>query len=289
MRSLAIWLVPAVTAMGLLTLPAQAAPALWEVRDADSAIWLFGSFHVLPEGANWRTDLFDSVVADADSVVFEADIRPQAVAQVGAEAFARGVYTDGTLLTDALDPVTEARLREQMAAIDLPMGSILAMRPWLATNTITLHALTAEGYAVEGVEFVLQPELGETRMQFLETGEQQLDVLAGAPEVEQVAMLTATLEQLGALPKLMDKMLDSWIEGTPEELGDLFLLEMGGFEQAFLERLIYARNRNWMDPLEAMLADDRENLVIVGAAHLIGDDSVLDLLEQRGYEIERIQ
>ena len=38
-----------------------------------------------------------------------------------------------------------------------------------------------------------------------------------------------------------------------------------------------------------MLAQDRENLVIVGAAHLIGDGSVLDLLEKAGYDVERIQ
>ncbi|QQR35281.1 TraB/GumN family protein [Devosia oryziradicis] len=278
----------AVTSLGLAC-PAWAAPAIWEIRDDDSAIWVFGSFHVLPSGTTWRTELFNQILADADQVTFEADVRPSAVAEVSAEAFVRGIYTDGTLLTAALSPELEAELRDKAAAISLPMGSILAMRPWMATNTITLQALLAEGYDAQGVEFVLQPELADERLDFLESGAQQLDVLSGAPEDEQVAMLTATLEQLDTLPKLMDKMLDSWLAGTPEELGDLFLMEMGGFEEVFLERLIYARNRNWIAPLEAMLAQDRENLVIVGAAHLIGDGSVLDLLEKAGYGVERIQ
>ena len=273
----------------LISLPAWAAPAMWEIRDEDSAIWLFGSFHVLPEDTVWRTDLFDSILGDAERVVFEADVRPSAVAQLGAEAFVRGVYVDGTMLTDGLDETIEGQLRDKAAAIDLPMGPILAMRPWMATNTITLQALAVQGYRAEGVEFLLQPQLPEARLGFLETGGQQLDVLAGAPEAEQIAMLTTTLQQLDALPKLMDKMLASWTDGTPENLGDLFLMEMGGFETAFLDRLIYARNRNWMTPLEAMLAENQENLVIVGAAHLIGDGSVLDLLDRAGYEVERIQ
>ena len=273
----------------LIALPASAAPAMWEIRDDDSAIWLFGSFHVLPEGTAWRTDLFDNVLTEAQQVVFEADIRPEAVAQLGAEAFVRGVYVDGTMLTDGLDDAVEGLLRDKAAAIGLPMGSIQAMRPWMATNTITIQALAGEGYRAEGVEFVLQPALPEARLGFLETGDQQLEVLAGAPEDEQIAMLAATLEQLDALPKLMDKMLDSWVDGTPEALGDLFLMEMGGFEEAFLDRLIYQRNRNWVVPLEAMLAQDQENLVVVGAAHLIGTGSVLDLLEDAGYEVERIQ
>lgn len=275
--------------LNLIALPAWAAPALWEIRDDDSAIWLFGSFHVLPEDTVWRTDLFDSVLGDAERVIFEADVRPAAVAQLGAEAFVRGVYTDGTMLTDRLGDAVENQLRAEATGIGLPMGSILAMRPWMATNTITLHALAVEGYRAEGVEFVLQPQLPESQLGFLESGDQQLEVLAGAPEDEQIAMLTATLDQLDAMPKLMDKMLGSWVKGTPEALGGLFLMEMGGFEDAFLDRLIYARNENWIDPLQAMLAENQENLVIVGAAHLIGDGSVLDLLDRAGYDIERIQ
>ena len=289
MKPTARCLIAMIALFNLIALPAWAAPAMWQIRDDDSAIWLFGSFHVLPDGTAWRTELFDGVVDDAERVVFEADVRPAAVARLGAEAFVRGVYVDGTMLTDGLGEAIESRLRAKAAAIGLPMGSILAMRPWMATNTITLQALAVEGYRAEGVEFVLQPQLAETQLGFLETGAQQLEVLAGAPEAEQIAMLTATLDQLDVLPKLMDKMLGSWVDGTPEELGELFLMEMGGFEGAFLDRLIYARNQNWMSPLQTMLAGNQENLVIVGAAHLIGGGSVLDLLEQAGYEVERIQ
>ena len=38
-----------------------------------------------------------------------------------------------------------------------------------------------------------------------------------------------------------------------------------------------------------MLADDEQNLVVVGAGHLVGDGNVLDLLSAAGYSVERIQ
>jgi uncharacterized protein YbaP (TraB family) len=281
-------LIRAVVMLGL-TMPAHAAPALWEVRDNDSAIWLFGSFHILPEGTPWRTPLFDSILAEADGIVLETDTGPMAMAEIGAAAFARGIYTDGTLLTDVIDEGLEAQLRRHAESIGMPLGPILAMRPWMATNAITVAALAAEGFADQGVEYALQPELAAERLIFLETGSQQLDVLAGAPEDEQIAMLQATLDELDELPGLMAQMLASWSNGTPDELSELFLMEMGGFEAAFLERLIYARNRTWIAPMRAMLAGNEENLVIVGAAHLIGDGSVLDLLQDAGYRIARIQ
>lgn len=281
-------LLPILMGLGLVS-PAVADPALWEVSDGDSSIWLFGSFHILPDGTEWRSELFDGVLAEADKVVFETDVRPAAIAQMGAEAFARGIYVDGTLLTDVMDDALEAQLRQQAAAMDMPMGMVLAMRPWMATNTITVQMLAAHGYQNQGVEFVLQPEISTERLGFLESGTEQLDVLAGAPDDEQLAMLQATLDELDALPKLIEKMKTRWVDGTPEELTDLFLMEMGGFETAFLDRLLYARNQNWLEPIEAMLAENQENLVIVGAAHLIGDGSVLDLLEQAGYRVQRVQ
>lgn len=288
MKLSARYLLPVIATLGM-TAPAIAAPGLWEVRDDDSAIWLFGSFHILPEGAEWRTGLFDNILRDADKVVFETDVGAAAMAQVGAAAFARGIYTDGTILTDVIDDDMEARLREEAGLMGLQLGPVLAMKPWMATNTISVAAMAGKGYDQLGVEYVLQPELPPERMAFLETGDQQLDVLAGAPEDEQIAMLESTLDELPTLSKQMGKMVDNWANGTPERLAEMFVMEMGGYETAFLDRLLYARNRNWMGPLETMLAENQENLVVVGAAHLIGDGSVLDLLEKAGYEVERIQ
>lgn len=281
-------LLPALAALGLAS-PALAAPGLWEVRDDDSVLWIFGSFHILPEGLDWRTELFDTVLQDADKVVFEADVGPQAMAEVGGEAFARGIYVDGTLLTDVIGADLEAQLRDYAGEIGLQLGPILAMKPWLATNTISVAAMMAEGFSEQGVELQLQPELDMERMVFLETGEEQLDVLAGASEEEQVAMLQATMDEMPNLPKVVTKMLSHWSNGTTEVMADMFLMEMGGFETAFMDRLIYDRNRNWIPPLETMLAENENNLVIVGAAHLVGEDSVLDLLEKAGYAVERVQ
>ncbi|HEY0034501.1 MAG TPA: TraB/GumN family protein [Devosia sp.] len=269
--------------------PSLAAPAMWEVRDEDSTIWLFGSFHVLPEALQWRTPLFDQTLANADKIVFEADVRAGAIAAIGAEAFLRGIYTDGTLLTDVIDEPTENKLRAIASDLSLPVGSLLAMKPWFAALTVSSGATVSLGYTGEGVEYVLQPELAAERQAYLESGNQQLDVLSAAPEAEQLAMFKATLDEMDGMPKVLDKMTSSWIKGTPEKLADLFLSETGTYGDAFLERLIYARNRNWIPAIETMLAGNSEALVIVGAGHLIGDGSVIDLLEKQGYTIRRIQ
>jgi uncharacterized protein YbaP (TraB family) len=273
----------------LATTPSIAAPAMWEVRDDDSALWLFGSFHVLPESVEWRTPLFDNTLAQADTVVFEADVRPAAMMAIGAEAFARGIYTDGRLLTDSINSETENKLRKVAADLGLPVGSLLAMRPWFAALTITTGATSAIGYTSEGVEYILQPELPSEKQVYLETAAEQLDVLAVAPDEEQFALFEATLNEVDGMAKVLDKMVSNWAEGTPERLANLFVAETGAYSGAFVERLIYARNRNWLPKFETMLAENNEALVIVGAGHLIGEDSVINLLEEAGYHVARIQ
>lgn len=272
-----------------LALPAHAAPALWKVSDADSSIWLFGSIHLLPPDTEWRTELFDQTLNNAEKVYFEADVGPEAQVDLSVLGIQRGIYTDGTLLTSVLDAPQEKLLRKVAKQINIPVGSMLAMRPWLAANTISVSAIVAEGFGTEGVDMAVQAELPDDRKGYFETGAEQMEFIAGASEAEQVSMLVTTLNEMDQLPQMMDDMLTSWVDGTPDKLIELFMADLAGPDEAFIERLIYERNRNWMTPIKAMLANNEAALVIVGTGHLIGERSVVDLLEKDGFTVERIQ
>ena len=54
------------------------------------------------------------------------------------------------------------------------------------------------------------------------------------------------------------------------------------------DTLVLTRNRSWVPALERMLADGQRHLVVVGALHLVGDDSVIELSRARGHAVERV-
>lgn len=283
-------LIPLLVAFIASTVAGQAvaAPAMWKVSDDDSRVWLFGSIHLMPAGQDWRTPAFDQVLIKADRVFFETDMSAEQQAAIGAEAFVRGIYTDGTLLTDVLDEAQEQLLRDVAAEYGIALGPVLAMRPWMAAQAVTGPVLLQSGFLGEGVELQVMGEIAGDRMGYFETGLQQLDVLTTGPEEESVAMLVQALEDLPDMTDKMFEMLDIWMGGDEAQLDELMLDETQGLD-GFAERLLFERNRNWLPPIEQMLADNEANLIIVGAAHLGGAEGVPALLEQAGYTVERVQ
>ncbi len=279
------------TALALLaSSSAMAAPALWRVSDADSSIWLFGSVHLLKPGTDWRTQLFDDLLVTVDKVYFEADVGAESQAQIAPLTFEVGYYRDGTLLSQRLDDETMAQLREVASAFDLPVPLLLIMRPWMVATTLSVLGLTEDDYDPQlGVELVLGAEVEKARSFYLETPEEQIMMLSGGDESEEISMLKATLDSMDTMSADIERMVDAWLAGTPEQLGEEFMAQMGGYDESFVTRLIDERNANWAEQIEQMLEKNEEALLVVGAAHLIGDVSVVKMLEDKGFTSERVQ
>lgn len=269
---------------------AQAAPAIWKVSDEDSSIWLFGSVHLLPPGTEWRTEIFDNLIDEADRVYFETDLGPVAQPKIIALTMERGFARDGRLLNQRISEKLMGKVRSAAERFAVPVPTLLAMQPWMAASTISVSALVQAGYDPNaGVDTMLQQEISVERQGFLETAEEQIDVIAGGSEADQIIMLEATLAEAERIVTMIDEMKDAWLGGTPETLADLFLAEMGAYGEGFMDRLIVDRNENWVKQIEVMLAENEAAFLVVGAGHLVGEHSVVKLLEQQGLSSERVQ
>ncbi|CAN7249967.1 TraB/GumN family protein [Devosia sp. LjRoot3] len=284
-RSLAVLTIALAFAGG-----AQAAPAIWKVSDEDSSVWLFGSIHLLPPGTEWRTEIFDNLIDEADRVYFETDLGPAAQPKIIALTMEQGFARDGRLLNQRISEKLMGKVRSAAERFAVPVPTLLAMQPWMAASTISVSALVQAGYDPNaGVDTMLQQEISVERQGFLETAEEQIDVIAGGSEADQIIMLEATLAEAERIVTMIDEMKDAWLGGTPETLADLFLAEMGAYGEGFMDRLIVDRNENWVEQIEVMLAENEAAFLVVGAGHLVGEYSVVKLLEQQGFPSERVQ
>lgn len=128
---------------------------------------------------------------------------------------------------------------------------------------------------------------------YLEPASLQAEVLAKHMDLRALKMMIDTYEQGAAQSKAM---LDAYIAGEPA--GILKVTEEQkaealkyGYTQAEydeqMEDILYKRNASWISALEKLHAQG-DGFVAVGALHLIGPRSVLEMLAEKGYKISRI-
>jgi hypothetical protein len=53
------------------------------------------------------------------------------------------------------------------------------------------------------------------------------------------------------------------------------------------QKIIVDRNRRWLTQIETLIAQGHDAMVVVGAAHLVGQDGVIAMLKTRGYKLEQ--
>lgn len=265
---------------------------MWEVRDADSAIRLFGSVHMLPADLRWRTPMLDEALARAEHVYFETDVGPRGFL---ALTIKMTIASFQTVATPWLQLLNEVQLRQLAAAIE-PLGITLeqagATPPWMLSMQLAGQQLAGADAASDysfasGVEWTLQWELVPDRKAYLETPGEQFDLMAAGTLQQQVDALIATINDTGG-GDILDTIVNAWASGDVDALAHSFAARNEA-EQAEIDTLLRNRNRNWMPTLERLLAGNHEALIVVGAAHLAGESSVLDLLEQAGYTVTRVQ
>lgn len=104
----------------------------------------------------------------------------------------------------------------------------------------------------------------------------------------QLEILKDTLDQLDDLPKYMNKLLEAWKAADEKELATAFVDDMKKSPELY-EALLVKRNKAWVPVLEKLMAAKQDNFVVVGTAHLVGSDSVLNMLKAKGYKISRVQ
>jgi uncharacterized protein YbaP (TraB family) len=278
----------AAIALAALSAAAHAAPALWEVSDADSKVWLLGSIHVLPPGVEWRTSQFNDVLDKAAQVYFEADIGPLGQLGVVIKSIRMAFSGHESWLTQ-LTPAQMAKLGAAITPLGLTPDQLGAYEPWLAEAVIEDRVMKTLGFdASLGVDASLQAELPSERKAYFETAGGQMDMLADAPEDQQISRLMATVDQIGELPAQLKDLATAWSTGDTTALST-DLADDPTMDEAFTQTMVFNRNAKWVTTIEGMLSGNQADLIVVGAGHLVGDGSVLELLSKAGFTVTRIQ
>ena len=286
---------PAALAVALLAaLPsgaAEIAPShcLWTATKDGRTHHLLGSVHVLKPTDFPLAAPIREAYADSQRVIFEADIDALNSPKVQRRMIELGMYPEGTSLFETLPAPLAKDLKAALAKRRMPALLFDRQRPWMVAVTLPVLELQRLGYsALHGVDqhFHRLASKDDKQLGFLETADFQLQLLSGFPEKEQIAFLEKTVAELGEAGELIGSMMKVWKSGDTGTLGET-LVESFDDHPGLYAKMLTDRNKAWIPKLERWFAADETCLVVVGAGHLVGEDSVVELLRKKGWKVEQ--
>ena len=164
------------------------------------------------------------------------------------------------------------------------------MEPWLVAITLLDVGMQRIGFeAQRGLERYLVGKAAANHKEIvgLESLAKQIGIFADLSADDQEAMLAQTLHELDGADAAMSDLVSAWRDGRLDALSESLIEDFGDFPELY-ETLVTERNSQWTVELERMLRDGRRYLVVVGALHLVGRDSVIDRLTARGHRVVRV-
>lgn len=284
-----------VTLFCALAMPAVAAEGghpvtLWQLQGQHNVVYLLGSIHMLRPQDHPLPGVIDEAYREAEVLVMELDMDDMDPAATQAAFNRAGLMTDGRSLRDLMGETDYAEAERLAAEIDVPLDMLAQAEPWLAAMTIEMMLLYRVGFnPFLGIEMTMTTRAGTDGKPILglESVEEQLSFLDRLSPEAQRDMLLSTLRQGATLEDTIDDLILAWREGDTEALEDGLVSSIASQEE--LNRaLVVDRNRRWVTRILDLLDDDDDYLVVVGAMHLVGDEGVPRLLEDRGTHIRQL-
>ncbi|MBE6713640.1 MAG: TraB/GumN family protein [Ruminococcaceae bacterium] len=275
-------------------------PLLYQVTDdRGNKIWLFGSVHVgqeefypLPDYVMDAFENADSLAVEADIIAFEADLSGQ------VQALMPMLYKDGSKITDHIPEELYKKCVDIMKEGDLYVSALDHYMP--AFWQIALNSLFYQEIEIDvelGIERHLLELAKDEDMEILEieSAAFQYEMFASFSEELQILLLEQAVAMFESptINKLaLSLLINFWKNGNEAGL-ERSLRSEGAMNdeekelyEEYTEAMITKRNLSMASFAEDALESGEEVFICVGAAHVVGADAMVDILQDRGYTVE---
>ena len=260
---------------------------MWEVKSATNTVYLMGSIHYATKDFYPLHRSIEDAFAKSDYLALEFDINKANPFEIMKYAF----FQDTTTLRSKLDSATYIPLKAKLLELNIPESMILKMKPWFAIITAQITELKNVGFDAEmGIDkyFLGKAEKRKMKIFELESLQEQIDIFL---ELEKYAdsFVKITLESIDDTVNTQNQIIEAYKNADADALAKL-LNEGNDSEEGKKINELMNDNRNFkmLEKIKTYLIDNKNYFVVVGAAHLVGENGLVNLLQKTGkYKIKR--
>ena len=285
-------------AVVLLTAPVRAVADpiklfLWRAQaEYGHPTYIFGSLHYATQVCYPLQKEIEATYMSATAVAVEVDLTKPEVAEV-AEWLGR--YRRGGHLDQEVPQPLLGDLEQLAERYGWDWKSVSANRPWVVASMVSSADFEEMGYLRElgtDLYFSRAARRDHKRIVELESVRQQFDLFNRLPLPTQLFLLQDSIDAVksGDNSATLSKMIDAWRLGDAEAFAVLVEASVANApDPGDLAGKIYGeRNRRMAQRIDALVQSGERLFVVVGAAHLAGPDSLLEVLRGRGFRVEQV-
>ena len=265
---------------------AQAKSLLWKIsgNGLKEDSYLFGTIHLIAAKDYFLPRGTDSLLRTSKKLVLEMDISDPSLQMklMGAMKLDSGKTLEN-LYTEKEYKFLAQKLEKDYK---LPLVALKNMKPILIQQSLMMKELVGGDYKSYEKEFMTEAAKKDIKVVGLETLEDQLNALNAMPVSEQATALMKAVKN----PKEGKKSLDNLIKKYKTQDIDALYNSVSDKKEdlgKYEDDLLVNRNKNWI-PKIAELAGQERIFIAVGAAHLGGENGVINLLRKAGFTVEPV-
>lgn len=274
----------------LLTGSLSAQGLLWKIvphGETDAPIsYLFGTIHT----SNSKVFEFNQDVLSAleETDVFSPEIDPDSLKNPML-LMSKLIMEDGTTLKDLLNEDEYNTVKTFFKdSLNLPLVMVKKIQPAFLAAMVTERTLN-DNSGMPALDFWLHEQAKEQNKEViaLETLNEQIAAFSSIDYQSQADMLLEEVSNSDSRNKTK-ALLDAYINGDLEELKRLSE-EQSEDGENFEEVFIVKRNQNMAQRAQEIIKRGKSLFIAVGAAHLPGENGLIEIFKGMGYTVEPVE
>lgn len=267
----------------------RAKTMMWSISSKSNTVYILGSIHAFHAKYYPLPHIVEEKYRQCNHIAFETKISPWEITFKEAEFLEDARYPRGETLEQNISERTLAILKRRLSRYDMKLNQVNRFKPWVVGSILSGIEFIRSGFRHEiGIDnhFLQKAERDNKQKYFLEPIEFQLSLLTGQSKEIQDQLLRFNLVENDVLDVTLHDLARAWCNGNIWRIEKYAIKPLKKYPEIY-DLILVKRNKDWISKIESLLEKDYDFFVVVGCGHLVGEDSVLNMLEARGHVITR--
>ena len=269
----------------------RAESSVWVVRSSKANVYLAGSFHMLKASDYPLPVEFFTAYNDSHKIIFEVPPGETESPEYMGKFLSLATYNDGTTLKEHITTAAYIKVESFCKERNYPLEQYQFFKPTFLVMTLTLSEMNNIGADPQkGIDYFFKDKAMQDGKATgsLETVDQQISLLTSMDASLGSDQILESIEELKQIEVMLGELLAIWKKGDEAKMEELYIKDLKLYPKLY-QTLIVDRNNKWLRNIEGYLNGSEKTMVVVGAAHLVGADGLVNLLRKRGYKVVKLQ